>query len=212
MTLPFPACFSSLKSLKALQPVLRLLLLPLAMLLAGSVHAADAPARPAPALWLYCPTNLLVDKNIDDLQALFVRAHASGYTRVLISDSKFCFLGNLGDNTKNYLRNLQRTIDLAQASQLELVPGICPIGYSSDLLSANPDLAEALPVRDAHYVVEQGALRLEADPAVALPDLATPERWTWKDPVVVPEDGAVRVQDPSGNARIVECSDPGAVS
>ena len=46
--------------------------------------------------WLYHPTNLLVDKNIDRLEALWRKASAAGYTHVLLADSKF---GRLNEMT-----------------------------------------------------------------------------------------------------------------
>ncbi|MEI8195709.1 MAG: hypothetical protein WCI73_07360, partial [Phycisphaerae bacterium] len=35
--------------------------------------------------WFYCATNLLVDKNVDDLAGLFRRAGVAGYNGVLLS-------------------------------------------------------------------------------------------------------------------------------
>ena len=35
---------------------------------------ALAGEQPVPDLWLYCPTNLLVDENLTKIDALFVRA------------------------------------------------------------------------------------------------------------------------------------------
>ena len=49
---------------------------------------ASLPAR-ALDKWLYYPTNLLVDKNVDDLETIWRRAAAAGYTKVLLTDSKF---------------------------------------------------------------------------------------------------------------------------
>src|SRR5436309_15991654 len=52
-------------------------------------------AWPAPLeRWVYCSQHLWVDKNIDELEALFRRAAKAGYTHVLLSDSKFSKLGD----------------------------------------------------------------------------------------------------------------------
>src|SRR3989442_1339203 len=52
--------------------------------------------------WIYCSQNLWVDKNVDQLEALFQRAHKAGYTHVLLSDSKF---SKLAEMDARYFRN-----------------------------------------------------------------------------------------------------------
>ncbi len=46
-------------------------------------------------LWLYYPTNLLVDENVAKLEAIWERAAQAGYTHVFLTDSKFSRLGDL---------------------------------------------------------------------------------------------------------------------
>lgn len=175
-------------------------LLPVA-LGAALLALASASLRAAePELWLYCSTNLLVDRNAADCEALLRRAGAAGYRAMLLNDSKFCRLGSL---PPSYAQHLQAVQAAAVAAHVELVPAVCPVGYSSDLLSQDPDLAEALPVREAHYRVHQGVLTLVPELPVALPPLTDLRRWTWHDPVVQGDGPGVRVQDPDGNARVV---------
>src|SRR6476659_6779186 len=81
--------------------------------------------------WLYCAQNLWVDKNIDELEALFQRAEKAGYTHVLLADSKFA---KLGDMDARYFRNVERVKKLAAELNLELVPALFAVGYSNDLL------------------------------------------------------------------------------
>jgi hypothetical protein len=154
--------------------------------------------------WLYYSQNLWVDKNIDELEALFRRAAAAGYTHVLLSDSKFA---RLGDMDAHYFRNVDRVKKLAAELKLELVPALFPIGYSNDLLWHDPNLIEALPVQDALLVVQDGVARLQPDPPVAFKggDFSNLSLWTWKDANVVADNGTARVTDPRGqNARIVQ--------
>src|SRR5262249_54013244 len=47
-------------------------------------------------------------------------------------------------------------------------PLLFPVGYSSGLLSYDPNLAEGLPVRDALFVVKDGQADLAADPPAKL--------------------------------------------
>src|SRR5581483_4469439 len=77
-------------------------------------------------LWVYCPTNLLVDANIDKLDALWQRAHAAGYTHVLLADSKLARLDQLESNTKHYMANLKRAKKLAVDHQFILIPAVFP--------------------------------------------------------------------------------------
>ena len=154
--------------------------------------------------WVYCAQNLWVDKNIDELESLWRRAAAAGYTQVLLSDSKFA---KLGDMDGRYFRNVERLKKLAAELGLEIVPALFAIGYSNDLLWHDPNLIEALPVQDALFVVQGGGARLQSDPPVALKggDFSDPKAWSWKDPVVRFEEGAARVSDPKGAlARLVQ--------
>jgi len=157
-----------------------------------------------PELWLYCSRNLWVDKNIDDLESLFQRAAKAGYTRILLTDSKFA---KLDDMDARYFRNVERVKKLAAALHMEIIPALFPFGYSNDLLWHDPNLIEALPVRDALYVVKSGEGRLQPDPPITLKggDFSDLKQWDWKDDIVLPDDGAALVRDPRGqNARIVQ--------
>lgn len=167
---------------------------------------ALALALPSAALeqWLYCAQNLWVDKNIDELEALFQRAGRAGYTHVLLADSKFA---KLGDMDARYFRNVERVKKIAAAAHLEIVPAVFPVGYSNDILWHDPNLIEALPVREALFVVKGGEARLQADAASALKggDFSDLKLWGWHDPTVAADNGAVLIRDPKGeNARIAQ--------
>jgi hypothetical protein len=161
------------------------------------LHAA-APVQ----LWLYVPQNLLVDKNVDDLATLFARAAKAGYTHVLLADSKF---SKLGDMDARYFRNIERVKKLAAENRLEIVPALFSVGYSNDLLWHDPNLIEALPVRDALFVVSGGEARLQPDPPPQLKggDFSNLKQWDWKDDTVTADNGTALIRDPGGkNARI----------
>ncbi|MBK8978429.1 MAG: hypothetical protein IPM29_21215 [Planctomycetes bacterium] len=171
-------------------------------LVASAPRAQPVIAGP-PQLWVYCSFNLWVDANVDTLERLMRRAAAAGYTHVLLADSK---LGKLGDMDARYFRNVDRVKHSARELGLEIVPAVFPIGYSESLLWHDPNLAEALPVRDALFVVEDGVARIRAEPAVRLRggDFADLAAWDWKDDAVVADAGAARIADFDGNARIVQ--------
>jgi hypothetical protein len=162
------------------------------LLLAASTHAA-----PPRELWVYCPTNLLVDANVDKLDALWHRAHTAGYTHVLLADSKLARLDDLGSSTKHYMANLARAKLIALADHLQIIPAVFSIGYSNDLLSHNPNLAEGLPVKDSLFVVRDGQATIAADPPVRF------DRLSFKDDSVQIDGNTATIQDNPGNARFV---------
>src|ERR1043166_1972924 len=154
--------------------------------------------------WIYCSDNLWVDKNIDDLEGLLRRAAKAGYTHVLLSDSKF---SKLGDMDGRYFRNIERVKKIAAELKLEIVPALFSIGYSNDLLWHDPNLIEAMPVRDALFVVQHGQARVELEGATRLKggDFSDLTQWDWKDAGVQPDHGTALIRDPHGKqARIVQ--------
>src|SRR5258706_1042143 len=163
----------------------------------------QSPAAPLER-WVYCAQNLWVDQNITELEPLFQRAGKAGYTHVLLTDSKF---SNVGDMDARYFRNVERVKKAATAAKLEIVPALFPVGYSNDLLLHDPKLIEALPVRDALFVVDHGAAHLKPDPEVSMKgaDFSDLKKWNWKDPTVTDDNGAARMTAPKGGLmRIVQ--------
>ena len=159
------------------------------VLLSAMVRAADKPQ-----LWLYYPVNLLPRENVEKLEPIWRRAAGAGYTHVLLGDSKFC---RLDEMPREYFQNCDRVKRLASELHLEIVPAIFPIGYSNDLLSRDPNLAEGLPVKDTLFVVRDGEARVAPDSAVTLAKPA------WKDDSISLEGNIATVRDNPDNARLV---------
>ena len=163
---------------------------------AGSAQAVEK--------WIYCPTNLLVDKNVSELETLWRRAAAAGYTHVLLADSKF---NRLGEMDARYFRNVERVKKIAAELKMEIVPALFPIGYSNDMLGRDPNLVEGPPVKDVPLVVQGGVAHVDDPDAPTLPggDFSDLKKWTWKDEFIVADKGAARISDANGrNARIVQ--------
>jgi len=155
-------------------------------------------------LWLYCAQNLWVDKNIGNLEPLFARAHKASYTHVLLTDSKF---SKLDDMDARYFKNIERVKKLAADNQLEIVPAVFPIGYSNDILWHDPNLIEALPVRDVEMEVHNGIAQLvpPKKPLLKGGDFADLKQWSWHDESVQSETGGVVIRSANGKpARIVQ--------
>jgi hypothetical protein len=175
---------------------MRLLVFAVLSLLTFNSRAAE--------LWLYCAQNLWVDKNIDNIEQLFARAGKAGYTHVLLTDSKFSKLGDMDDH---YFRNVERVKKSAAANHLEIVPALFPIGYSNDILWHDPNLIEALPVRDVEMIVHNGVAELPTakEPLLRGGDFSDLKQWSWHDDTIQPENGAIVIRNANGKlARIVK--------
>ncbi len=178
----------------------------LSLLLSCGFNCAAQPASLAatrpPDRLLYLSTNLLVPANVDKAIALFARAHTADYTGVLLADSKFARLGEMGEN---YFANCRRLQAAAKEHQIEIIPAVFPIGYSNDLLWHNPNLAEALPVRSCRFTVQGGVATCDPETVLTLPPLSNLAAWSWHDETVKQDGAGVTVTNPSGNnARIVQ--------
>jgi len=155
-------------------------------------------------LWLYCSKNLWVDENVEQLETLFARAGKAGYTHVMLADSKFA---KLGDMDARYFKNVERVKKAAAANRLEIVPAVFPIGYSNDILWHDPNLIEALPVKDVEMIVKKGVAEIVAPekPFLKGGDFEDLKRWDWKDETVQAEAGAAVIRDAKKMpARIVQ--------
>lgn len=159
-------------------------------------RAADAPGagQNKPALWIYCPTNLLVDSNIDQLQSLWTRAAKAGYSHVLLADSKF---SHLEDLPKSYFANVRRVQKIAADLHMEITPSLFAIGYSNDLLFHDPNLAEGLPVKGTLFECDGSEAHVVADPPVAF------GRPSFSDPSVTIENGVATVMPDRDVSRMV---------
>lgn len=146
---------------------MRLLYLPLlaaVVVLPSAPAAGDAPAQPVyKDRWLYCQTNLQVEKNADDLVRLINRASKTGYTAVVLADYKLNILDRV---PKHYFTNAEKVKKAASAAGLEIIPAVAGFGYSSGILAHDPNLAEGLPVKDAPYVMRGGVAVLESSAAL----------------------------------------------
>lgn len=153
--------------------------------------------------WIYQGTNLLVDANVADVIALLHRGKACGATHMLFTDSKF---SRLADMPERYFKNAAAVRDAAKADGIAIVPAVCPIGYSNDILSSNPNLIEAMPVKDMPLVVKGGSAQLVQGPSLLKGgDMSDLKVWSWKDESIQQKDGAAYVKQPGGKpTRLVQ--------
>jgi len=126
---------------------------------------ATPAAKPAPMRCVWIMHNLLSDDQLAQAQAILKRAKAAGYNGVVLSDYK---LGALDMQPPRYFENARAFIKTANDLGMDIYPAVAPIGYSSSLLSHNPNLAEGVPVRDAPFVVKGKIADLQIDSSTRL--------------------------------------------
>jgi len=134
--------------------------------------------------WVYLSTNLLVETNVARALAVMARAARAGYTGIALADSKFMRWDTLPDR---YAKHVARVRAAAARLKLDVIPCVMPIGYSSALLSRDPNLAEGLPVKDAPFVVRKGRLvpvddsLKPANGSFEVYHTHRPAGWNWAD-------------------------------
>ena len=126
----------------------------LAMMFCVCAVAGRAAAAEPMELWLYYSNNFQSNENNQKLEQIWRRAAKAGYTKILLTDSKFAKLGDLGGMEKQYFGNVEKAKRLAGELKMELVPAVFDIGYSNNMLWHDPNLAEGLPVKDSLFVVK----------------------------------------------------------
>jgi hypothetical protein len=185
----------------------------LSLLLAAGVASAAEPKYAD--RWVYCQTNMLVDKNGDELIRLIERSARAGYTGLVLADYKFNILDQM---PATYTKNVERVKKAAAQHKIELIPTVMPIGYSDGLLVHDPNLAEGLPVKNAPFVargkelvptgepvkfVNGGFEQARGDTFTGFSFQDDPGKSTFADKDVK-HSGArsLRMQNPAGNCRI----------
>lgn len=182
------------------------LLMAVILLAFGAGAGAGALAQTAgesPRRWIYLQTNLSVPDNIAKAEQLLARGEAAGYNGLVLTDSKFSRLGQM---PPDYFANVQRLKASAASHHIEIIPTLFPMGWSNDLLSADPNLAEGLPVKEALFVVRGDEATLREDPMVELKagGFSPLRGWDWHDAPVSFDQvvNALRIDADGSNARI----------
>jgi hypothetical protein len=182
----------------------------------GSAAADD---NPAPKLednqrWVFTFSNFANDKMFQSTVDLMKQAKKLGYNGILVSDVKF---EKFTVAAPNVMDNLKKFRQECTAQKMKFIAAVAPFGYADNLLVADPNLAEGMPVRGEAFVVKDGKL-VPFDDA---PKLVNPsfEEVNGDKPVGWDMDGAgkisfadhdvkfdgkssLRQQDPGGVCRL----------
>ncbi|HEY0867565.1 MAG TPA: hypothetical protein VGE01_09305 [Fimbriimonas sp.] len=118
----------------------------------------------SPALehrWFYVQTNLLVEDQVFHVQNLLRRASKAGYNGMVLTDTK---MQSLMDPPAAYRKNIETVLAEAKKQRIEVIPVVLPVGYAGSMLASNPSLIEAMPVKDAPFLVKDGTAQIQPDP------------------------------------------------
>lgn len=133
------------------------------VLLAGTIPTAYAQPRYAER-WVYVSRNLTQDQHVEDIRQIVATAVAHGLNGLVWSGGA----DSLSRWDARRMARLEQVKQICDEANIEIIPMGFSAGYGGSVLGHNPNLAAALPVRDALYVVEGSMARLVADPPVAI--------------------------------------------
>jgi hypothetical protein len=135
--------------------------------LAAPDPAADSAKAPAAGLGhrlVFVRRNLTEERHVAEIQALVERSARLGFNGIVLSGG---FDGIVG-RPPEYFDRLRRVRSICEENRMELIPIGFSVGYAGGVLSKDPNLAAALPVRDVPFVVEKGVGVLIRDRSVAI--------------------------------------------
>lgn len=139
-----------------------------ALAVLGSVCAAMLPAGSSwgdgkgDLRWVFVHSRLVAPGGEPELERILRRAAAAGANGIVLAEGTLATPDPVTQADEERFGRIRR---LADELGLELIPAV--FGPRS-ILAANPNLAEAMPVRDALFVARNGTATHEADPPVRL--------------------------------------------
>jgi hypothetical protein len=129
-----------------------------------AAHIIDYPEYPV--RWVFSQHNLRGNGAISNLRRIADTMAAYKLNGLQQNDFKYNILES---QPPNYFDSTRALDSLTRARNVELIPGVANIGWSSGILWHDPNLAEGFPAR-VTYVVEADTARLIPDPRVSLPN------------------------------------------
>jgi hypothetical protein len=127
-------------------------------------HIRDYPDYPI--RWVFSQHNLLVNASLAALRSIEDTMASCKLNGLQQNDFKYNILQLMW---KDYFDHVDSLREDSRARNIDIVPGVAGIGYSSGILYNDPNLAEGLPAF-ATYIMESDTGRLIPDPRVSLPN------------------------------------------
>jgi hypothetical protein len=114
--------------------------------------------------WVFSQHNLLVGSQVSALEAIADTMALYKLNGIQQNDFKYSILQLMGSN---YFQNVDSLSKHLQKEDIEIIPGVIGLGWSSGILYNDPNLAEGLPAR-ATYAIESDTGRLIPDARVTI--------------------------------------------
>lgn len=127
-------------------------------LLPGIIFASriiDVPEFPV--RWFYYPMNIQVGDNVTKAKGIWKTARSLKLNGVNLTDYKFNFISSTPDR---YFDSLNSLNEFCEKYDIDIIPGVFPIGYSNGIMFHNPNLAAGLPVHSQKFYIEADTGRL----------------------------------------------------
>ncbi len=147
-----------------------------------------------PIRWVFSTHNLMVPSQVTELEGIEDSMAAHKLNGLQQND----FKNNIYDVLDNYYFSHVDTLQAYSVrNNIELIPGVFPIGWSEGILFHDPDLAEGIPTTTRYYIADDTG-QLIQDPRVSLPngnfENASGGKfpgWGWYDPTIVVDSTTV---------------------
>ncbi len=124
----------------------------------NSAHVWDYPDYPA--RWVFSTHNLLVPNQLSLVESIADTMSLYKLNGLQQNDFKYSILQIMGSN---YFKNVDSLKTHVGRENIEIIPGVIGLGWSSGILFNDPNLAEGLPA-SATYMMESDTGRLIPNP------------------------------------------------
>ncbi|MCE5269759.1 hypothetical protein LLH00_00565 [bacterium] len=139
----------------------------LAFLALGAVNANAQQGKIYPYRFIYLHGKALEDMaQVELVRNLARTAKDHGLNGIILS----AMLDRLPLEPPYNVKNLYEIKRICDSCDVELIPGVCPMGYNAPTLAWDKNLLEGLPVKDVLFEVKGGLANVVPDPAVSIPN------------------------------------------
>ena len=123
-------------------------------LLSSLCQGKDYPYR-----WVYVSRSLRADSDVGDIRSIVKTLSEHGLNGMVLAAG----LDRLDLQPANYFRRLEDVKRICKQRSIEIIPIVFSVGYGGSILSQDRNLAAAIPVKGAEFVVENGKAHLVPD-------------------------------------------------
>jgi hypothetical protein len=117
-----------------------------------------------PYRWVYVSRSLQRDSDVVDIKRIVETASGSGLNGMVLAAG----LDRLDRRSDDYFARLKQVTRICRQHNIEIIPIIFSVGYGGSVLAHDKNLAAAMLVEDALFVVDNGKARFVGDSAVSI--------------------------------------------